>query len=214
MKTQTNYYTHKLVDITMVGNPFVITAMDCSSWSQTFDVTSSTSDRQLPQVVLKSIGYDFLIDVRTSTIPNSFTAFYVGLTKAGQAFFGGSVTTANMVSNQTHSQTSSDLNVMLNKQLFVVKKVMRFSLGSQTYATNLANRPHTTDLDDTKKRVYHVEKFNTTIKDTVSGWTGCSDASQPYNLRRYWIIFKNNVEGTITDPEMKISYQQMATVCY
>jgi hypothetical protein len=214
MQTQTNYYSHKLINTTMTGNPFVITCMDCSSWTQTFDVTASTNDRQLPAVALKSIGFDMLIDTSTSKLPNSFTVFYVGLTKGGHAFFGGSVETGTMVPNQTHSHTGSDLNVMLNKDLFNIKKVMRFSLGAQTFATDLANRPHVTNLDDSKKRIYYTEKFNTTIKDTVSGWTACSDPHQPWALRRYWIIFKNNVEANVTDAEMKISYQQMATVCY
>lgn len=210
MKTQYNYYSFKLIDQALNNAPYIIPVMNVNGWTQTFDVTASTTDKQLPQIVLKNIGFDFLITVDPlATKAESFTVFYVGLTKAGHAFFGGTVKNADMAAGQTHSQTGADLNVMLNKQLFNIKKVMRFSLCAKNYNEQINYNPA-----EQKKRVYHKESFNNTIKDTVSGWTSAADVNMPYYQKRYWLIFRNNLDNEVTQPDPKIHYQQMATICY
>lgn len=211
VKTQYNYYRHHILGEELPTTPYVIQCTNPASWVQTFDIAFDTTDQKLPSINLKSIGYDMLFEVGQSHRATSFTVFYCGLTKAGMGYFGGSITGANMVAGQSYS-AGNELNAMLNKSLFRIFKTYRFSIGEHTMTSNQVAFTH--NLENTKKRIYHRDRINTQIFDTVTGWTAATDQNLTWDQKRYWIIFQNNVLGSPDTNRPKIHYQQMATVCY
>ena len=209
--TQTCYFSYEVQnEMTPI---YIIPSMNIAVWTQTFDVTTSATDKQLPQAQVKSIGMDWMIECGASQQPFQFTCFYVSLTKAGQGFFGGPVLHGGMVDGQSYKALQG-LDAMLNKDLFVIHKQLRFSIGGYTYAAGVNPQPHNGNLNQTKKRCYHVDKKSTVVKDTVSGWHSATDYSLPYYDKRYWIFFNETTAPSAIDAHPKIHYNQVATVTY
>lgn len=210
-QTQTCYFSYEVqIEMTPL---YIIPTMNIATWTQTFDITTSQADRHLPQAQVKSIGMDFMIEVGASQQPFQFTCFYVSLTRAGQAFFGGPVTPSSMVDGQSHKALNG-LDALLNKDLFTIHKQMRFSIGGYTYAAAVSPQPHNANLNQTKKRVYYVDRKSTVVKDTVSGWSTATDSTLPYYDKRYWIFFNETTAPSGIDAHPKIHYNQIATVTY
>ena len=155
-------------------------------WTQCFDLTADTGDRQLPRVSLKSMEVGVTIHLERPGASRTIYCWVVSMKKDLHAYVNGNdFTAASMVVDQTFVHAGESLH--LNPEFFDIKKSWVAQIGSTTAA---AGSPvlgtNATDLRSRKMQVRHRFKTDWVFSDTTAGWKLL--AEQDLNISRRWYL--------------------------
>ena len=183
------------------------------TWTQTFDTTADTMDRQLPRIQLKSLQFDFTFQMETPGCSRSCYVWIVSMKKDLHAYVGGTnFTAASMVVNQAF--ISAGQNIVLNPEFFDIKKSWTFMLGDNTAKAGSPALGSITNALGT--RTYHgSHKFKTdwTYSDTLQGWTALGENDLSDSRRWYMVACNVTIYGPDTS-QISLYQQTLAKLCY
>ena len=156
------------------------------NWSQVFDITTDTFDRQFPRVSLKSMDIGVTIQLERAGAARTVYVWVVSMKKDLQAYVNGNdFTAANMVNDQSFIHSGE--SVHLNPEFFDIKQSWVAQLGAYTAGlTNVTGTQFTTELRDRKMQVRHRFKTDWVFSDTSAGWKVLQE--QDLNISRRWYL--------------------------
>ena len=156
------------------------------NWSQVFDITVDTFDRQFPRVSLKSMDIGVTIMLERAGVARTVYVWVVSMKKDLQAYVNGNdFTAANMVNDQSFIHSGE--SVHLNPEFFDIKKSWVAQLGAYTTAAGApTNGAVTTEIRDRKMQVRHRFKTDWVFSDSSAGWKVLQE--QDLNISRRWYL--------------------------
>ena len=155
-------------------------------WTQTFDITADTGDRQYPRVSLKSLDFGLTVQLERPGAARTIYCWIVSMKKDLHAYVNGNdFTAATMGLDQTHVHSGESIH--LNPEFFDIKKSWVAQIGSTTASSGApVLGANATDLRSRKMQVRHKFKTDWVYSDSVGGWKLL--AEQDLNISRRWYM--------------------------
>jgi len=178
-------------------------------WTQCFDLTLDTNDRQIPRVSLKTMNFGLTINLERPGCVRTVYCWIASMKKDLLAYINGTdLTAANMVADQAY--VSGGESIHLNPEFFDIKKSWVTQLGSNTAgAGSPVLGTNATDLRSRKFQVRHNFKPDWVFSDTTGGWKLLTE--QDLNPSRRWYLICAAVSLYGTDDAVMSLYQ--STLC-
>lgn len=163
----------------------------------------SSDDLEANKIIHKSVGMDIRVTLENfvnneeSTI--NFTTFLVSLKDDIGTAFNPGTGALTLTANQTHYFNRG--LVLLNKKMFNIHKVKRFTLTNFNQNLNTAAAQSQYGAD---QRWYWKVPLNKTIQNPIGNWKSLSSAQDP-SKTYYVLIFNDNTDADFENPQVDIS---------
>lgn len=163
----------------------------------------SADDLEANKIIHKSVGMDIYVSLENfinneeNTI--GFTCFLVSLTDDIGTAFNPGTGALTLTANQTHYSVNG--LTMLNKKMFNVHKVKRFTLTNFNQNLNLSAAQNQFGAN---RRFYWKQRINKTIQNPIGNWKNMSSANDP-SKTYYVLLFNDNTDADFENPEITIS---------
>lgn len=172
-----------------------------SSWARVFN--TSTNDDTPNKMIHKSFGMDVRVSLE-NTVNNeeetvNFTAYLVSLRDDIGGYFAPGTGSLTMVDGQTHSTLRG--MVLLNKRLFNIHKMKRFTLTN--YGTALT-APAAQSQYGTDRRWYWRMPVNKMVTNPTGDWKVLNSAQDP-SKTYFLIVFSDNSTADLESPALNAS---------
>lgn len=170
-------------------------------WGRIFG--TSANDEECNSVIWKSFGMDLHIRSFNETDQVNFTMFVVSLKKEAAPFYNAATGALTLTDGQEYINTSATGSdtcaglVMLNKRLFNIHYVKRFTLGNNGAALNISGAQTQFGTD---RRFYAKFSPNRKITNPYGDWKAATPAEITDNY--YLLIFNNNSTADAESPRM------------
>lgn len=163
----------------------------------------SADDLEANKIIHKSVGMDIHVTLENflnneeNTI--GFTAFLVSLKDDIGSAFNPGTGALTLTANQTHYSVQG--MTLLNKKMFNIHKVKRFTLTNFNQNLNIAGAQSQFGAD---RRFYWRQRINKTITNPIGNWKNLSSGNDP-SKTYYVLVFNNNTDADFENPQITIS---------
>jgi len=192
-KQDTQYLCYGNVSNANLSGPVEVNHLtNSNSWNVIFGTDAQDADCN--KVIYKGFGMDVYIQSSNEPANITFTCFLVSLTDLIGSNFNVNTGALTLVNNFHYTVQGSQ--VLLNKKVFKIHKVKRFTLGNnnQALSTSTAQRQYGTDM-----RFYWKLKRNQVFQNPYGDWKTVNAQLDP-NKNIYMLIFNDNVAADLESP--------------